>query len=176
MDQTWVQEPQPSFSPPNPPCSSRPTPQQDKVLRCDPVHWDTCSRRHSKNTLLLSTMLMYSASSSPHPATFLRRSFRPAKSAAWKTSKLTLNLLARGTYVYFSILVEVEELVEEVGELLHLEGWEEPLQLSDVADIVVALRRIVASDHRAHLARELSHSLLEGLAATRMCSTDKAAG
>ena len=60
-------------------------------------------------------MLMYSASSSPHPATFLRRSFRPAKSAAWKISKLTSNLLARGTYVYFAILVEVEELVEEVS-------------------------------------------------------------
>ena len=96
-------------------------------------------------------MLMYSWSSSPHPATFLSRSFRPSKSAAWKTST-QLWYWQRGAYVYFAVHVEVEELVEEVGELLHLEGWEEPLQLRKVGDVVRPLGPIVGSDHRAHLA------------------------
>ena len=96
-------------------------------------------------------MLMYSWSSSPHPATFLSRSFRPSKSAAWKTST-QLWYWQRGAYVYFAVHVEVEELVEEVGELLHLEGGEEPLQLRKVGDVVRPLGPIVGSDHRAHLA------------------------
>ena len=60
------------------------------------------------------------------------------------------------TYVNFAVLVEVEELVEEVGELLHLERGEEALQLLKVCDVVLALRPIVGANHRAHLAAAFS--------------------
>ena len=58
----------------------------------------------------------------PPPGHLPEALIQTGKVCCLKTSKLTSNLLARGTYVYFAILVEVEELVEEVCELLHLEG------------------------------------------------------
>ena len=84
MKSTWEQEPRPNFSLPNPPCSSQPTPVGGRceVKRLQPCA-STCSSKHSKKTLLLSTMLMYSVSSVLQFATFLKRSFRPAKSDAW---------------------------------------------------------------------------------------------
>ena len=62
------------------------------------------------------------------------------------------------TYVNFAVLVEVEELVEEVGELLHLEGGEEALQLLKVGNVVLAFRPIVGANDRAHLAAAFSLS------------------
>ena len=85
MKSTWAQEPLPNFSLPNPPCSSQPTPVGGRceMKRFQPCALCTCSSKHSKKTLLLSTMLMYSVSSVLQFATFLKRSFRPAKSDAW---------------------------------------------------------------------------------------------
>ena len=84
MKSTWEQEPLPNFSLPNPPCSSQPTPVGGRceVGRFQPCALCTCSSKHSKKTLLLSTMLMYSVSSVLQFATFLKRSFKPAKSDA----------------------------------------------------------------------------------------------
>ena len=83
VNSTWEQEPRPNFSLPNPPCSSQPRPvgARCEVERFQPCA-STCSSKHSKKTLLLSTMLMYSVSSVLQFATFLKRSFRPAKSDA----------------------------------------------------------------------------------------------
>ena len=85
MKSTWAQEPLPNFSLPNPPCSSQPTPVGGRceMKRFQPCALCTCSSKHSKKTLLLSTMLMYSVSSVLQFATFLKRSFKPAKSDAW---------------------------------------------------------------------------------------------
>ena len=156
---TWAQEPRPRFCPQDPPCSSQPTP-EEKVHHSVQIlnsERNTCSRRHSKNTLLLSTMLMYSTSSFPQPATFLSRSFSPSKSAACKSSILTSNVLAKETHVDFAVRIEIKELLEEVSELLPLEWRQEPLQFIDVGDVVGALGGEVGAHHRAHLA--LSHCL-----------------
>ena len=85
MKSTWEQEPRPNFSLPNPPCFSQPTPVGGRceMKRFQPCALCTCSSKHSKKTLLLSTMLMYSVSSVLQFATFLKRSFKPAKSDAW---------------------------------------------------------------------------------------------
>merc|ERR1711990_791410 len=61
-----------------------------------------CSRRHSKNTLLLSQTARNSGSSSSHPATILSRSFRPSKSAALTIPFLSWSRKCSKKYLSFS--------------------------------------------------------------------------